>query len=253
MLIETPPRRRSAGRDQDGPAGRRRGQPADQQGLRHADQQYQPHGPSRSTPPIRAPTTCFGHIIEMTPPDGDHAATQVQLGNPGQVRRSGGRRRRRHVLPDTTRDGWFGMPDNLRHRRRGPAVDCDRRQFGQGHRPRRRPVGDRDRRRRPRGTSSFSTAAPSGAELCGPCFTPDDETLFVAVQHPGEMAEMEGVRTPVDLRGPLDALARLRAGAAAAPVGRRHHQARQWQNRHVNATDILERYEALRRAFAAAM
>ncbi|MEM6730676.1 MAG: alkaline phosphatase PhoX, partial [Myxococcota bacterium] len=35
-------------------------------------------------------------------------------------------------------------------------------------------------------------AAPCGAELTGPKFSPDGQTLFLSVQHPGEHTEMKG-------------------------------------------------------------
>ena len=37
-----------------------------------------------------------------------------------------------------------------------------------------------------RGVPERFVAVPSGAELTGPCFTPDSKTLFFSVQHPGE-------------------------------------------------------------------
>ena len=36
-----------------------------------------------------------------------------------------------------------------------------------------------------RGTSRLFFRCPVGGEMCGPCFTPDAETLFITVQHPG--------------------------------------------------------------------
>ncbi|MGE0193406.1 MAG: PhoX family phosphatase [Planctomycetota bacterium] len=40
----------------------------------------------------------------------------------------------------------------------------------------------------------FLSAVP-GAEVCGPCFTPDDRTLFVAIQHPGEGSTFDAPST----------------------------------------------------------
>ena len=37
-----------------------------------------------------------------------------------------------------------------------------------------------------RGTSKLFYRVPNGVELCGPMPTPDLETFFVAIQHPGE-------------------------------------------------------------------
>ena len=37
-----------------------------------------------------------------------------------------------------------------------------------------------------KGVASQFASAPVGAEMTGPWFTPDEKTLFMAVQHPGE-------------------------------------------------------------------
>ncbi len=126
----------------------------------------------------------LGHIIEMIPPDGDHAATEfrwevlVRCGDPA-VAEVGAL-----WNPETSDSGWFACPDNA-------AVDGEGRLWistDQGEPwPSRRADGlyaleTEGARRR---TAKLFFRAPVGAELCGPCFTPDQATLFLAVQHPG--------------------------------------------------------------------
>ena len=125
----------------------------------------------------------FGHVIEMAPPDGDHTAERfswemlVRCGDPA-IAEVGAL-----WNPDTSDNGWFGCPDNA-------AVDGEGRLWistDQGEPwSTRRADGlyaletDGERRR----MSKLFFRCPVGAEMCGPCFTPDQETLFVAVQHP---------------------------------------------------------------------
>lgn len=133
----------------------------------------------------------FGHIIEMTPPDGDHAADTfrwtilVRCGDPS-VAEVGAT-----FSPETTRNGWFGMPDNV-------AVDSEGRLWVTTDGNSGSATGRADgvwgveTEGAARGTSRHFYRVPLGAELCGPCFTPDSETLFVAIQHPGEADDDSG-------------------------------------------------------------
>jgi uncharacterized protein len=137
----------------------------------------------------------FGHIIEMTPPDGDHAAvnftweTLVRCGDPS-VAAVGAT-----FHPNTTKDGWFGMPDNC-------AVDALGRLWiaTDGNAPSKTGRADgvwaMETEGAARGTSKLFFRVPNGAELCGPEFTPDMETFFVAVQHPGEPDEDDPAAKP---------------------------------------------------------
>jgi secreted PhoX family phosphatase len=127
----------------------------------------------------------FGHIIEMMPADGDHAATGfsweilVQCGDPS-IAEVGAT-----FSSETTRNGWFGMPDNC-------VIDSQGRLWIATDGNSAKATGRADglwaleTDGGGRGTSRHFFRVPVGAELCGPSFTPNDETLFLAVQHPGE-------------------------------------------------------------------
>ncbi len=127
----------------------------------------------------------FGHIIEIVEDGGDFAATKgkwevlLKCGDPS-VAEVGAT-----FSTATTANGWFGMPDNC-------AVDSAGRLWvatdGQGPKATGRTDGlwAVDTEGSARATSKLFFRVPIGAEMCGPLFAPDDQTAFVAVQHPGD-------------------------------------------------------------------
>jgi hypothetical protein len=131
------------------------------------------------------PHNVFGHIIEMTPPDGDHAASEfkwnvlVRCGDPRNAEVGA------LWHPETSEHGWFASPDNC-------AVDAEGRLWISTDQGGEWPLANRsdglyglETTGDKRGKSKLFYRCPIGAELCGPCFTPDQESLFLAVQHPG--------------------------------------------------------------------
>ncbi len=131
------------------------------------------------------PENKFGHIIEITAPDGDFTADTmpwdilVKCGDPS-VADVGAT-----FSAATTKNGWFGMPDNC-------AMDADGRLWiatdGNNFEDTGRSDGlwSMETDGAARGTSKLFFRVPAGAEMCGPWFTGDGETLFLAVQHPGD-------------------------------------------------------------------
>jgi secreted PhoX family phosphatase len=130
----------------------------------------------------------FGHIVEIVPPgsDGkrDHAATEAQweilllAGDPSkpEVKAKYG--------DGVSKDGWFAAPDNCAFDARGRLwIATD-----QGDSWKKTGIADGvwgcDLSGPGRAVTKRLFRVPLGAECCGPCFTPDGRTLFVAVQHP---------------------------------------------------------------------
>lgn len=131
------------------------------------------------------PNNVFGHIVEITPDGGDHAAERfawnvlVKCGDPS-VAEVGAT-----FSAATTGYGWFANPDNC-------AVDSEGRLWVSTDGNSRGKTGRTDglwgveTEGDGRATAKRFFSVPVGAEMCGPYFTPDDATFFAAVQHPGE-------------------------------------------------------------------
>ncbi len=127
----------------------------------------------------------WGHVVEMTPAAGDHGATAftwdvlVKCGDPKNPAAAA------TWNPATSDNGWLACPDNC-------AVDHSGRLWittDQGKSWKKTSgtadgVWAMETEGALRGTGKMFFRVPVGAEMCGPRFTPDDTTLFVAVQHP---------------------------------------------------------------------
>lgn len=128
-----------------------------------------------------------GHVVEMIPPGAagrvDHAAEEMRWGlflMGGRPGIDAGARYHRA----TSENGWLSCPDNCAFDSRGRIwIATDGAPGAAG-------VADgvyaADTTGGGRALTRLFYQAPVGAEVCGPCFTPDDTTLFLAIQHPGE-------------------------------------------------------------------
>jgi uncharacterized protein len=124
-----------------------------------------------------------GHVLELIPADGDHGAeighwtVFLAAGRPGvdagtQYHRA------------TSKNGWLSCPDNCTFDSKGRIwIATDGAPEAAG-------VADglyaADTSGHGRALTRLFYQAPVGAEVCGPKLTPDDSTLFLAIQHPGE-------------------------------------------------------------------
>jgi len=143
---------------------------------------------STTTPANPRKQNAHGHVLELIPPGSgsgtDHAATRYQwnvlllAGNP----RHEPDRAAYHA--DVSPHGWLSCPDNC-------AIDlAGRLWITTDGAPERAAVADGayvcELTGPMRALTRHFFRAPRGAEVCGPAFTPDGKTLFLAIQHPAD-------------------------------------------------------------------
>lgn len=138
----------------------------------------------------RGPNT-FGHIIEIIEPAGNFASTEsnwdflIKAGDPNKPEVEAMWHR------ETSENGWLASPDN-------GVIDPSGRLWVSTDQGEKVPLsGTNDglwameTEGELRGKGKMFFRCPDGAELCGPAFSNNGESLFVAVQHPGDSDEPE--------------------------------------------------------------
>jgi uncharacterized protein len=124
-----------------------------------------------------------GHIIEIVEPDGDFTATRssweilVRCGNPADPEADA------VWNPMTSENGWFGSPDNCAIDPSGGLWIATDGNQTTGANDGLWALGTQGEER---GLGKAFLRAPVGAEVCGPRFTDDGRSVFVAIQHPGD-------------------------------------------------------------------
>lgn len=127
----------------------------------------------------------FGHIIEISEPNGDFAATTsnwnflIKAGDPNRPEVEAQWHR------DTSENGWLASPDNGVIDPSGRLWVCT----DQGEKVPLSGTSDGlwaiETEGPLKGKGKMFFRCPNGAELCGPAFSDNGESLFLAVQHPG--------------------------------------------------------------------
>jgi secreted PhoX family phosphatase len=130
------------------------------------------------------PHNRYGHIIELSEEAGDHTATRfrwdifIACGDPHNPDH--------RAYYQGQRDGsWFACPDNLAFDAAGRLwVATDGQPTSIGRNDAVYVVATEGAQR---GLAKMFLSGPVGCEVTGPSFSPDGRTLFVAIQHPGQI------------------------------------------------------------------
>ena len=131
-----------------------------------------------------------GQIIEFWPESGNHAETTFKwdlfllAGDPTKTITK--------YHPDISENGWLSSPDNCAFDHHGNlwiATDgAEKANVADG-------LWATEVKGRNKALTKRFLRTPKGAELCGPYFTPDTTTLFVAIQHPASGSNYHNPKT----------------------------------------------------------